>query len=45
VDVKGDLYPTVTAASMSDVVEANFGADLEANPFKFDLACLRVIDG
>jgi hypothetical protein len=39
------LYPTVSSDSIGDVVELNFGADLTAKPFCFNLSNLKLVDG
>jgi hypothetical protein len=43
-DAKENLYPTVTAYDLDVQVDFNFGADLAAKPFKYELSQLDVVD-
>ena len=39
-----DLYPIVSASGYEHELEFNFGADLAAKPFKYELAKLNIVD-
>jgi hypothetical protein len=43
-DAKANLYPMVGARDASTHVQFNFGADLAAEPFKYDLSHLEDVD-
>jgi hypothetical protein len=43
-EAKGHLFPTVSAYRDGNMIVANFGADLVAKPFLYDLSQLEVVD-